>query len=127
MFKKLFGETELEQLQYLQWRALITLSLIAILIVALIMSLIGIDSIAGVFGGIAEMGIAIIMLFIWGWGVIKRLFGIVTIGAIFSNNIVIGVILFILYFMLAYFLGIIVGFIGTCRFVYLKVKLGKAN
>lgn len=38
----------------------------------------------------------------------KNWFGITTIGALFSGNVVIGVILFIAYLVIGYFIGLIV-------------------
>lgn len=125
MFKRLFGETEQEQLQYLHVRSIVTIIILVLLAVALLFSLIGVDSIAGAIGTVATMGIAIIMLFVWGWPVLKRFFGITTMGAIFSGNVVIGIFLFMAYLMGAYFLGIVFAFIGTARYIYLRIKYGK--
>lgn len=125
MFRKLFGETEQDQIQFLCPRAIATLVLLALVVVALILYAVGLSGGAGTISEIAEMGFAIVMLFVWGWPVVKGLFGITATGAFFSGNAVIGVVWFVVYFMLAYFLGIIFAFIGTIRYIYLLIKQGK--
>ncbi len=125
MIRRLFGETEQEQLEFLHPRAIATIIILVLVIVALILNLVGFSDGAGKVIRMAEMGFAIIMLFVWGWPVVKRLFGITAIAALFSGNIVIGVLFFVLYITLAYFLGIIFAFIGTTRYIYLRIKYGK--
>ncbi len=125
MFRKLFGETEQDQIQFLCPRAIATLVLLALVVVALILYAVGLSGGAGTISEIAEMGFAIVMLFVWGWPVVKGLFGITATGAIISGNVVIGVVWLVIYFMLAYFLGIIFAFIGTIRYIYLLIKQGK--
>ncbi len=122
MFRKLFGETEQDQIQFLHPRAIATLVILALMVVALILHAVGLSGGADAIAGIAEMGVAIVLLF-----VAKGLFGITAIGAIFSGNVVIGVVLFVVYLTLAYFLGIIFAFIGTIRYIYLRIKYGKIN
>ena len=104
MFKRLFGETDEEQLRFLQPRAIITL-------VSLVLCFFGPAAI-----------IAVVMIFVWGWGVVKSLFGIASIGAIFSGNVVLGSAIFVLYILLSYIAGIVCAVLGTCRYVYLKIK-----
>lgn len=77
MFKRIFGGTEEEQIKFLQVRSIITL--------------ISLPIAAVISWGL----IALVMLFIWGWSVVKNWFGITAIGAIFSRNIMIGVLLFV--------------------------------
>ncbi len=104
MFTRLFGETEEEQLQYLQTRTIITF-------VSLI--------IPPVF--------AIVVLFMWGWAAVKSLFGVASVGAIFSGNFVIGTAIFLLYIILSYIIGLFCAFLGVGRFIYLKIKFIKKN
>lgn len=127
MFRKLFGETEQEQIQFLHVRTIITMVLLALLVIALILKVVGFSEGAEFVGNIAGMGGTIILLFVWGWPVIKGLFGITTVGAIFSGNVVIGVVLFVIYICLAFLLGIIFAFLGTGRYIYLQVKYGKKS
>ena len=82
MFNRIFGGTDAEQLQFLEVRSIIT---IAALVIA---------GVASFFTPNALSLIAIVMLFIWGWNVIKNWFGFTTLGAIFSGNVVIGVVIF---------------------------------
>ena len=115
MFNRIFGGSDAEQLRFLEKRAIIT-------IVALVIALV-----ASIFSPEALGLIAFVMLFIWGWGVIKKWFGITTLGAIFSGNIVIGVILFMIYIVVAYLAGIVFAFLGVGRWIYLKVKYRTAG
>lgn len=110
MFKRIFGGSDAEQLQFLGTRSMIT-------ILALVVSLA-----ASVVTPQALSLIALVMMFVWGWGVVKSLFGITTIAAVFSGNVVVGMILFVLYMIAAYFAGIVFAFLGVGRWIYLKVK-----
>lgn len=115
MFNRIFGGTEEEQMQFLQIRSIVT-------IVALVITMV-----SAFFFPEASGLIAAVMIFIWGWNVIKCWFGITTLGAIFSGNVVIGVILFLLYIIAAYIVGIVFAFIGVGRWIYLKIKMNKNN
>lgn len=115
MFKKIFGGTDAEQLKFLEIRSIIT---IVTLVVALIASL---------FYPEALGLIAVVMLFVWGWKVVKNWFGITTLAAIFAGNIVIGVILFFIYILVAYMAGLVFAFLGLGRWIYLKVKYRTAG
>lgn len=114
MFERIFGGSEQEQLEFLEVRSIIT---IAAVVVALVASL---------FMPEALGLIAFVMLFVWGWSVIKSWFGITAIGVIFSGNIVWGVVIFMLYLVGAYLAGIVFSVVGVCRWIYLRVKLSKA-
>lgn len=110
MFARIFGGTDEEQLAFLEIRAIIT-------IVACVLGIV-----CSFFTETALALIALVMLFIWGWNVIKKWFGLTTLGAIFAGNIVIGVILFLIYLVVAYLVGIVFAFLGVGRWIYLKVK-----
>lgn len=69
--------------------------------------------------------IAVGMLFIWGWRVIRNWFGITTISAIFSGNVVIGVTIFLFYLIVAYLADILFAILGVGRWIYLKMKYRK--
>lgn len=115
MFERIFGGSDEEQLAFLGTRSIIT-------IVACVLGII-----CSFFTENALALIAIVMLFIWGWNVVKNWFGLTTIGAIFSGNIVIGVILFLIYLIVAYLVGIVFAFLGVGRWIYLKVKYRSGN
>lgn len=83
--------------------------------------LVKLDSVSEIIYGIGGI-VLFIALFMWGFGAIKRLFGIGTIGAIFSGNVVFGVVIFVLCMMAAYFVSIFVAFLGVGRYIYLKIK-----
>lgn len=99
MFTRLFGETEEIQLQYLKTRVIITL-----------ISLVLFPT------------FPIVMLFVWGWNTVKSLFGITSIGIIFSGNVIIGSVIFVFYVIFAYCAGMFVALLGIGRYIYLKVK-----
>lgn len=113
MFKRIFGGTDAEQLQFLEVRSIIT---IAAFVIALV---------ASAFTPNALSLIALVMLFIWGWGVVKNWFGVTSLGALFSGNVVIGVVLFMAYLIAAYLVGIIFAILGVGRWIYLRIKYRK--
>ena len=108
MFERLFGPSEEAQMAYLQKRVILTLVLVAIDVILLILG-----------GG---FGLSYIACYIWGWGVMKALFGITTIGAIFSRNAVIAAIFIVAYLIIGAICGAFCLFLGVGRFIYLKVK-----
>ena len=121
IFAKLFGETEELEIQNLEKKVFLTGIGIACMLVTVLLNLVRLEPVAKITGGIG--GIALfVALFMWGFGAIKKLFGIGTIGAIFSGNVVFGVVIFLLCMMAAYLISIFVAFIGTGRYIYLKVK-----
>lgn len=112
MFERLFGNTPEEQLLYLQPRVLLTAPVI----------IIGFIAMAFGSGGSAIIAIA---AYIWAWSFLKKWFGITTLGALFSGNVVIGVILFVLYLAIGYFIGLIVFLLGLIRYIQLKLMYMK--
>lgn len=84
MFQRLFGNTPEEQLTYLQPRILLTTLIIVVGLLAML------------FGGSGDW-IIVIAAYVWGWNFLKNWFGFTTIGAFFSGNIAIGVVLFVVY------------------------------
>lgn len=121
MFEKLFGETEELQIQNLQKKVMLTGVGIAFCLIGFLLLLVKLDSVSEIIYGIGGI-VLFIALFMWGFGAIKRLFGIGTIGAIFSGNVVFGVVIFVLCMMAAYFVSIFVAFLGVGRYIYLKIK-----
>ena len=113
MFKRFFGETEVEQLSFLQSRVTITFVLIVVGLIGAIFS--------RTFGLVA----VIPFIFIWGKGALSALFGITSIAVFFTSNLIIGVLLCFLYFIAVYLAGLVCAFIGIGRWIYLKVKQSK--
>ncbi len=113
MFKKLFGKTENAQIKYLGWRSIIS---IAALLITLIVSLISGN------WAIFILGFELPAIILWGWGVMKALFGFATISSVFANNIIFGILLFIGALIGSVFIGMFVELIGICRWIYLMVK-----
>lgn len=112
MFEKLFGYTMDEQLMYLQPRVLLTAPVIIFGFIAM------------AFGSSGSAIIAI-AAYVWAWTFLKNWFGITTIGALFSGNVVIGVILFMVYLVIGYFIGLIVFLLGLIRYIQLKLMYMK--
>lgn len=108
MFERLFGNTMEEQLIYLQPRVVFTV--LALIVGFVVMA----------FGSNGGLVIAI-AAYVWAWTFMKNWFGITTIGALFSGNIVIGVILFFVYLVIGYFIGLMVFLLGLVRYIQLKV------
>lgn len=117
MTEKLFGETPEEQYQYLKPRLTAAAAAVIISLIGLLLQLLHLG-----FGGtvlrIGTILLAIVML-VFGWAILRGFFGVVSLGVLFSNNVVLGVIIFVLYITLGYFGGLIVAVIGLCRFLVL--------
>ena len=119
MIRKLFGETDEEQLMYLKPRLIGFGIGIIVIIISVLLQSFAFDFASTLFT-IGEF-ICVIDLLIFGWAVMRALFGVATVGALFSNNIAIGIIIFILYLLVGYMCGLIIAIIGLCRyFVLLK-------
>lgn len=117
MTEKLFGETPEEQYQYLKPRLTAAAAAVIISLIGLLLQLLHLG-----FGGtvlrIGTILLAIVML-VFGWAILRGFFGVASLGVLFSNNAVLGVIIFVLYITLGYFGGLIVAVIGLCRFLVL--------
>lgn len=117
MTEKLFGETPEEQYQYLKPRLTAAAAAVIISLIGLLLQLLHLG-----FGGtvlrIGTILLAIVML-VFGWAILRGFFGVASLGVLFSNNVVLGVIIFVLYITLGYFGGLIVAVIGLCRFLVL--------
>ena len=114
MFEKLFGGTKEEQLAYLQTRLLLTAPII-------------IGGIVVLSAGGSSRGSAVIALaaYVWAWTFLKNWLGITTLGALFSGNIAIGVILFCVYLVLGYVIGLATFALGLIRYIQLKISVRK--
>lgn len=125
MIQKLFGETEAEQLQYLKSRLsalLISLALIALgALVAGVLHLIIGDTGTTIGGVIVTIGsiVLYITLLRFGWVIFRSLFGIASVGVLFSNNVILGTIIFVLYLFVGYLGGLVIAVIGLCRYIVL--------
>lgn len=124
MFRKLFGETETIQFNYLKPRMILAFVIVAAVLLGLITHFIGLQSVARVCVGLGSTLYAILAL-MFGWRFLKSMFGFATFGAIFSGNIIFGSAIFVIYFLLSIVLGLITLVLGIGRFIYLLVK--KAN
>jgi ABC-type amino acid transport system permease subunit len=120
MIRKLFGETEEEQFHYLQTRLAALAIMLIITLIGFLLALIGLG-IGEAIMKFGEIGVAIVLL-VFGWAVMRALFGVATIFTLFSSNIVVGVVIFVLYIMIGYFFGMFVAIVGLCRFLVLLKK-----
>lgn len=101
MFKKLYGETEEMQLEYLSKKLKTTLMLSPLIL----------------------FGIGILIIFyMWGWDFIRSYSGIATFSALLSRNIALAVIIVIAFLLIGYLLGFINLLLGILRFISLKSK-----
>lgn len=106
MFRKLYGETEKEQLEYLRKKLKTTLMLSPLILV----------------------GVGILIIFyLWGWDFIRAFFGFATFGALFSQNLVFGLIIMLAFLFIGYFFGFINLLIGILRFISLNSKEKEAE
>lgn len=121
MFRKLFGETETIQFDYLKPRIIMAFIVVAGILIGLITHFIGLQSVAQVCVGIAELFYVILAL-MFDWRFLKSMFGFASLGALFSGNIVFGVVIMVVYFLLSIVLGLITLVLGIGRFIYLLVK-----
>lgn len=121
MFRKLFGETETIQFNYLKPRIIMAFVVVAGILLGLITHFIGLQFVAEACVGIAELFYVILAL-MFGWRFLKSMFGFASFGAIFSGNIVFGVVIMVMYFLLSIVLGLITLVLGIGRFIYLLVK-----
>ena len=94
MFVRLFGESDEEQLKNLTKKVVLTGIGVVCYILGLVFYLMHLDSVGGIFGSIGGIALLVAM-FMWGFGAIKRLVGIGTVGAFFSGNVVLGVVIFV--------------------------------
>ncbi len=118
MVKKLFGETEDEQFRYLKPKILALGVALAVTLIGSLLGLIGIKKAAEILCALGGL-IFVIDLFIFGWAIMKGLFGVASQGNKLYHNVVVGVGIFIFYIMVGYFGGLVAAVIGLCRFLML--------
>ena len=124
MFRKLFGETETQQLNYLKPRFILVIVFVAVLLVGVVTHFMGIEPFSRTCMNISSLLYAVSAI-VFGWHFLKSMFGFASLGALFSGNIVFGVVIMVVYFLLSAVLGLITLVLGIGRFIYLLVK--KAN
>lgn len=124
MFRRLFGETESLQLQNLQKKVILTALGAALYLIGILLMAFHLEAPASIIASVGSV-ILMIVMFMWGFGAIKGLIGFGSIGAIFSGNVVLGVVIFVICAMLAYLISLVVVFLGIGRYIYLKVKESK--
>ncbi len=112
MMERLFGSTLEEQLKFLRYRILISV----------IVSFVGCVT---MFSSSAGSVIIVLVAYVWAWTFLKRWFGITTIGAIFSGNVVIAVLLFVAYLVIGYLIGLVTFIMGVIRYIQIKIIMHK--
>lgn len=113
MFKKLYGETEEMQFKYLRWRVILTFADLILMVIGLLID----TQVGSVFGGLL-----VILAWMWAWGFMRTWFGWTSFAAIFTGNLIFGIIIVMLYVFIGYILGLFGFLLGTGRFIYLCVK-----
>ncbi len=125
MYQKLFGQTEEEQLQYLGKRVWLTVASLVVMLLGMVFQEVGPDTIGDVCSA-AGTGLLMVALFLWGFHAVKALLGLGGVGAIFSGNVVLGVVIFVFAVLLAYVISIVIALLGIGRYVNLKIRAKKA-
>lgn len=116
MYKKLFGETVEAQEKYLKIRVIASMIAVVLLLIDFLF----------IKKGFSEL-FCVVVLLMWGWSVLKALWGVTSFLSIFSisSNIAVTVVILIVYIMLGYFAGIVIFPIGVYRYISLMVKKNK--
>lgn len=116
MYKKLFGESIEEQEKYLKLRVIIS----AIAIIALLLDVL-------IFKAGFASPICVIALLLWGWSLLKALWGVTSFFSIFSlgYSFIITIIILVIYLMVGYLAGILIFPIGVYR--YISILKGKVR
>lgn len=119
--KKIFGETKEDQKEFLQERVPITLvTCVAILICYCL------NDILPWFIPLLCMAVIFYDIFVvWGIPSVKRIFHIVSVGAVISNNGVVAIILLLVYFFIAFYVGIFFAVVGVIVYLYDLVYTNK--
>lgn len=103
MIEKLFGETPEEQYQYLKPRLMATAISLVLLLLGGVLYLLGL-TFGEVLAGAGSILFAVVTL-VFGWAILRGLLGFASLGVLFSNNVVLGAVIFVLYITLGYFGG----------------------
>lgn len=115
--REIFGETPEEQYQYLKPRLMAAAISLVLLLLGGVLYLLGL-TFGEVLAGAGSILFAVVTL-VFGWAILRGLLGFASFGVLFSNNVVLGAVIFVLYITLGYFGGLIVAVIGLCRFLVL--------
>ncbi len=118
MVEKLFGVGAEAQYTYLKPRLTALAVSLALSLAGGLLMLLGLRQFGRLLGGLGVGAFAIVML-VFGWAILRGLFGVTSLGILFSGNIVLGVVVFVLYITVGYFGGMVVAVIGLCRFLTL--------
>ena len=109
MFQRLFGNTPEEQLTYLQPRILLTALVIVVGLLAML------------FGGSGDW-IIVIAAYVVGMVIFRKTgLGSLLSESFFSGNIAIGVVLFVVYLIVGYVIGLIMFLLGAVRYIQLRL------
>lgn len=120
MIKKLFGETEEEQYRYLKPRLIAFGVGLIVLLIGFLLDLLG-TNFGEIFFGLGG-AVCFIDLLIFGWAFMRGLFGIASVGILFSRNVVLAVVILFIYFFIGYIGGLVAAVMGLCRFFVLAKK-----
>ena len=99
MFRKLYGETDEEQFEYLRKKLKTTLMLSPLIL----------------------LGIGVIIIFyMWGWDFVRSYIGVTSLFALFSQNPIFGLIILLVFLFIGYLFGFINLLLGIIRYFMLK-------
>lgn len=110
MIKKMFGETEEQQLAYLRLRMPITLAVCGV-------------------GAVVWPGIIVFAAYYWGWQFIKGWLGVTTFLTLlsFRGNIAVGVIIVVFFVSIGYLIGLVCSLIAFMRWLQLLIRCKRSN
>ena len=112
MIKKMFGETEEQQLAYLRLRMPITLAVCVV-------------------GCVTSYGILIIAIaaYYWGWQFIKGWLGVTTFLTLlsFRGNIAVGAVIVVFFVSIGYLIGLVCSLIAFMRWLQLLIRCKRSN
>ena len=114
MLKRLFGETVEGRKAFLKKRLIITGPMV---LIGMILLLFGEESISSV--------LLVVAFYIWGWTMVKRLFGAAAVGsfwAFFTGHILLGCICVLAFIVLGYLFGMFGFVVGLIYFIYLLLS-----
>lgn len=110
MMRRLFGNTLEEQHRFLKYRIWISVIVVVIGLATMYKSFTGSVVIA-------------LVSYVWAWTFLKRWFGITTISAILSRNIIIAVLMYGAYLGVGYIIGLFTFMVGVIRYIQIRIVM----
>ncbi|MCI6991105.1 MAG: hypothetical protein MR910_06770 [Clostridiales bacterium] len=124
MYQKLFGQTEEEQMQYLSKRVWVTAAGLVLVLLSAVFRAAGLSTMQSLCSAVGGV-LLLVVMFLWGFHAVKALLGLGGVGAIFSGNVVLGVVIFVFAVLLAYVISLVIALLGIGRYVTLCIRARK--